>query len=343
MRPIIKVVDEKQRILVTGASGFVGSALIDELLNAGKYEIFGLAGKNKKAGLAGVTPLEFFRTDISEYETLQAFEKLNNIDTLVHAAGLAHQFGPVRRADFWKINVQGTENICRLAKKIGIRHFVLISSVAVYGKQCASEIDETFECRPADVYAETKLQSERRAIEFCESKNIRLTILRLATVIGEGDRGNTSRLITLIDKKRFLWVGKGANKKSLIYKADVAKAILKSVEVPPKVETEIYNLTAEAVSMSEIVGAISTELGKKIPRAKIPESLVRGIFRLNRTKISVENLKKIEKTFEKWLSNDIFSGEKFNETFNFKPETPVSEALARQVNYYLNQKTKSLD
>jgi hypothetical protein len=49
-------------------------------------------------------------------------------------------------------------------------------------------------------------------------------------------------------------------------------------------------------------------------------------------------LGKYEKTFEKWLSNDIFSGAKFNEKFNFTPETLVTEALARQVNYYLKEK-----
>ncbi|HVE55951.1 MAG TPA: NAD-dependent epimerase/dehydratase family protein, partial [Pyrinomonadaceae bacterium] len=169
---------------------------------------------------------------------------------------------------------------------------------------------------------------------------IRLTILRLATVIGEGDRGNTARLITMIDKGRFFWVGKGGNKKSLIYKKDVAEGILKAIKSKENTGTEIYNLTGEAVSMREIVETIARGLNKKIPRIKVPEKFVRGLFSVNKTGLSFEYLKKFEKTFEKWLSDDIFSGRRFYEKFNFKPETTVYEALTKQVDYYLSQKNR---
>jgi nucleoside-diphosphate-sugar epimerase len=128
------------------------------------------------------------------------------------------------------------------------------------------------------------------------------------------------------------------NKKSLIYKGDAAQGIMKAVERTEKSGAEIYNLTAEAVSMREIVETLAGALGKKTPRIKIPENLARAPFLVNKTGIAWEGLKKIEKTLEKWLSDDIFSGKKFNEEFNFRAATPISEALARQVEFYLEQK-----
>ena len=328
---------DKRKILITGANGFVGGALLSELQNSGQFEVFGIVGRKNPA--FKLSPAQkIFQADISEYETFRETENLKNIDILIHCAGLAHQFGRIEREDFRKVNVRGTENVCRLAQKIGVRHFVSISSVAVYGDYGNQLIDETFECRPLGFYAESKLESERLAIEFCEKNNLRLTILRPSTVIGEGDRGNTARLITTIDKNLFFWIGKGINQKSLIYKTDLAKAILKMLESPEESGTEIYNLTAEAVSMSEIVGTISETLQRRPRRLKIPENLLRAFFLVNKTKLSFERLKKLEKTFEKWLSDDIFDGRKFREKFEFCPETKISEALERQVKYYLRQK-----
>jgi nucleoside-diphosphate-sugar epimerase len=330
---------EKTKILVTGASGFVGSSVVKELQNIEQYNVYGLVSNRKGIEINIQTGLKkVFQSDISDSQTLRETEELKKTNILVHTAGLAHQFGRVKKEDFWRVNVRGTENICRLAEKLGVEHFVLISSVAVYGVYGNSKIDETYICQPSGIYAESKLESENRAIEFCEQKNIRLTILRPATVIGEGDLGNTTRLITLIDRGRFLWVGKGENKKSLIYKKDVAKGILKVIESKESAKAEIYNLTNESVSMKEIVQTISERLDRKMPRLAIPEKFFRGFFRLNKTKLSLEYLKKFEKTFEKWLSDDIFSGERFYEKFNFKPETTVYEALSKQVDYYLSHK-----
>ena len=330
---------EKRNILITGINGFVGGAVLDELRKAGRFEISGLVGRQQSVdSLSCELRVKSFQADISDEKTVGLAHKFGKTDILIHTAGLAHQFGRVEKVKFRNVNAQGTENICRLAKEIGVEHFILISSVAVYGASDDKEIDESVVCNPKGDYAESKFESESRAIEFCEQNKIRLTIIRLATVIGEGDRGNTARLITSIDRGRFVWIGNGDNKKSLIYKRDVAKGILKIVESQGNSGVEIYNLTGESISMREIVGEISRSLQKKAPSFVLPERWIRGIFWINKTGFKSEFLGKYEKTFEKWLSNDIFSGAKFNEKFNFTPETPVTEGLARQANYYLKEK-----
>lgn len=332
---------KKVRILVTGANGFVGSSIVCRLQMVEDYEIFGLVGKKTKIKSRETENfVKTFRADISDYKTLQKLEELKEIDVLIHAAGLAHQFGKTRKEDFWQINVLGTENICRLAEKLKVRQFILISSVSVYGNQGEKKIDETFICKPTGFYAESKFESEKLSAEVCEKNKIGLTILRLGTVIGEGDVGNVARLITQVCNGKFLWVGNGNNKKSLIYKDDVADGVLKLIKAKKNVKTEIFNLTSEAVTMKEIVNAISQNVSKRPLPIKISENLVKGVFRINKKTLSLKILEKIEKTFEKWFSSDIFSGTRIFEDYGFKPRTSFSEAIAKQVKFYLDKEIK---
>ncbi|HEY8560605.1 MAG TPA: NAD-dependent epimerase/dehydratase family protein [Pyrinomonadaceae bacterium] len=331
--------EAKRRILITGASGFVGKSLVCELSMNPLFQIHGVIGNGRLADAERRSFREVFRADIADYSTLGALEKLREVETLVHCAGLAHQFGPINAGEFRRVNVGGTENVLHLAEEIRVRHFILLSSVAVYGKHGKRNVAERDVCRPEGSYAESKLEAENLALEFCKRNNIELTVLRLATVIGEGDRGNTMRLISIIDRNRFLWVGNGLNKKSLLYKTDAAKGIRKVIETRQASRAGIYNLTGEAVAMAEIVETVAAALRRKTPSVRIPEGLVRFIFRLNGRSFSLGRLKNLEKTFEKWLSEDIYSGEKFNEKFGFKPETEVREALKRQVKYYLDSKS----
>jgi GlcNAc-P-P-Und epimerase len=330
---------DKQRILVTGSSGFVGSSIVREVQTVENFEVIRLNRKESKTKYILEENCENqFLVDISDYQTLHKLEELEKVGVLIHTAGLAHQFGKTSKEDFWKINVQGTENVCKLAEKLGVKHFILISSVSVYGNYGNVEIDETFNCNPSGFYAESKVEAEKRAIDICKKKEMGLTILRLGTVIGEGDRGNVARLITNIDKRRFFWIGNGSNKKSLIYKGDVARGVLKLVEAKVELKTEIYNLTSEAITMKEVVEAIQKSLGRRVSRIGIPKKFIEGIFQINKKMNSLKKLGKIEKTLEKWFSDDVFSGKKFSDTYSFQTQTSITEAIDKQVKYYLEQK-----
>ena len=95
--------DTKNKILVTGAEGFVGTALIGELLVAGKSKIYGLRKPSSELETRHKPDVKMLAGDISEYESLKDLEKLEDIKTVVHTAGLAHQFGGTLREDFWRV------------------------------------------------------------------------------------------------------------------------------------------------------------------------------------------------------------------------------------------------
>jgi len=215
MQPI----DESHSIvLVTGASGFVGQTIVETYRSAGI--------RVKATGKRLHSPwsdADYHPADIVDDK---AFAHLcRQVDCVVHSAGLAHKFDGMHSPSdmFEQINVNGTVNVVFHAIRAGVRHFILISSVSVYGTHPFPCHEDTL-CRPEGVYAQSKFTAEQKAIDMAESAGMPLTILRLATVYGEGDPGNVGRLLRAIDRNQFIWIGDGRNRKSLIHREDVARA-----------------------------------------------------------------------------------------------------------------------
>jgi len=328
---------KNMKIIVTGATGFIGKEIVSEL--SGKnFKIYQIGNSNVKKQSPDA---KFYKIDITKFENVCELKKLNEVDVVIHSAGLAHQFGNIKKERFFKTNVEGTRNILELAVNLKVKHFVLISSTAVYGIKkktgtIVKSIDESAACRPETFYAESKLEAERQALEICERNNINLTIFRLAPVIGEGNAGNVERLIKAIDKRQFVWIGKGQNYKSLIYKADVAKACGK-ILLKKKNGVEIFNLAAEPVLMRDFVAEAARNLDKKIFRFSIPPMLLEKFFQLNEKTLKIKKIRKISETIEKWLSDDVYSAGSFEREYDFKPETSISEALEKQILWYRKQ------
>ena len=324
------------RILVTGATGFIGKEIISKLV-LNNCQVIGLAGKSvdNQREKFDKTKIQLKRVDITNPVEVQKLLRLENIDAVIHCAGLAHQFGKVEEGIFEKVNVEGTKNITNLAVNLNIGRFILISSTAVYGSD-KNEIVETNKCRPETDYAKSKLKSEKVCREICENKEIPLTILRLAPVLGEKGIGNVPRLIEAINKRRFVWLGDGSNKKSLIYVGDVAGACLKILN-SKKNKTEIFNLASEPIEMQKLVTIISKTLEKNVPKISIPEFIPEIIFKLNSKTFKFGLIEKLSKTVEKWLSDDIYSAVKIKIEYGFQPETSVEDAVIKQCRWYLEK------
>ena len=341
-------------MLITGAKGFIGGEIVLEVLK-NKHEVFGvLNSKSEGEKDFADTDLEmtFYSADITDSRRTLELAKIGKIDAIIHSAGLAHQFGDTKKEEFDRVNVEGTRNIANLASILRVKHFILISSTAVYGIEPADdlekhrdlkdqiEFDENTQTRPQTLYARSKLEAEKVCREICEENNLPLTIFRLSPVIGEANVGNVARLINAIDRRRFVWIGRGENLKSLIYKKDVARACVTLIENKSG-DTEIFNLSAEPVRMRNFVGDIARCLNKNIYKFYIPKSYVRKIFWINSHFVRNKKLHKIEVTIEKWLSDDVYSAKKIAESYGFEPKTSISEAIERQIEWYKNQKSRT--
>jgi nucleoside-diphosphate-sugar epimerase len=326
------------RVLVTGATGFIGNEIVSRLNDeyTGHYQVTGLARNiaNKQSNV------EMFQCDITDPKDVAACaEFIGHFDAVIHCAGLAHQFGKTPAAEFERVNVFGTENIADLAVRVRAKHFILISSTAVYGIQ-SGFIDEDSECHPLTPYANSKLEAELVCRDLCERGKVALTIFRLAPVLGAKGVGNIPRLIRAVDTNRFLWVGNGSNKKALIYVGDVAKACA-AVLKQKKGSTEIFNLAAAPISMRELIDTISTTLGKRVWRVRVPASVPKFLLDLNSKTIGLRPLEKVSATLEKWLCDDLFLAEKIKTEYSFEPDVSLKTAIRMQCRWYMENQCRA--
>jgi len=315
-------------ILITGANGFLGSETARQAV---------AAGMDVRAVDLGKSPIvpgtRYFRADIREPGSLS--QALRGVECVVHAAGLAHVFNRRRskEEDFFIVNERGTKYVAQTAALVNVKHFVLISSVSVYGPTERGSRDESTPLRPEGIYAESKLQAEQRAREIAESSGMSLTILRLTTLYGPGDPGNVARLLASIDRRRFVWVGKGSNLKSLLYVGDAARAILAVANAAPA-GIRAFNVCAPPCSIREVVDQMALALGKKGPALGIPASLaLRGAWLIDRLSGRSKG-SSTEAAILKFLSDDVIDGRLFNRTFAFQTVVSLREGLRREVAWY---------
>ena len=315
------------RLLVTGASGFLGSAIAEQCRMDG-MEVIATGRRELKIGVPG-----YFTADVTDPKSMSG--ALTNVDCVIHAAGLAHQFRDGKKSSpFLKINVNGTENVALAATRAGVSHFVLISSVSVYGPHGKQACDEETICNSPEPYGQSKYQAEQRAREIIEKAGGQLTILRLATVYGEGDPGNVGRLMRMIDRGRFVWVGDGSNRKSLIHKNDAARACTHVVRQPsPGINT--YNVTASISTMRAIVEELASALGRELPRWRIPPGVAKTMaISFDRIARRGKRSGKFARTVERWLDDDVYDASRFNREFGFAAKVLLSDGLRREVKWY---------
>lgn len=319
---------EACRVLVTGATGFLGAAICRQLLTEGISV--------RAAGHTRCTPinnLNFVPIDVLKPETIRT--AMCGVTHVIHAAGLAHVFHATQDAAFDAVNVGGTANVVNAAADAGVRYFILASSVAVYGGS-AKQADECTPCRPETAYALSKRQSEQRAVEIAQRAGMSLAILRFATLYGEGDRGNVARLMRSIDRGRFIWIGDGANRKSLLHQQDAARAC--SVVLRASNEgINTYNVAAAAYRMRDIVNGIAFALGRRVSRLYVPAPLALNISKtLAAMMRGYRRARALDVMVQKWLADDIYVADKFAHVFDFRPIVDLEIGLRRQVMWYRN-------
>ena len=317
------------KILVTGASGFVGARTCSHLEEIG-HEVIraGHKGSRDQAGL--------FLIDVSAPRSFREINAIDNIEVLVNCAGIAHRFGKVADGEFERVNKEGVKNLIEFAAARKIGRFVQLSSVMVYGRPLSNEpIEEDHPLEPEDDYSLSKLNGEIAAREACETAGIKLTILRPAPVIGEGSRGNVARLIRAIKSGRFAWAGEGKNTRSFVYVEDVARAVAAALDLEDRYA--VFNVVGGELSVKDLVAIIAKRLQRKPLPVRIPESAARLALYLAKPFTFVGSIAQSRRALDSWLADAVYSGSAFRER-GFHPATSVEEGLIREVDYYLKHK-----
>ena len=252
------------KIALIGASGFVGTRLIDLLHNEqDKYEL-----KN-----IDLQPSHFFNDitvigDVREQEQMD--QLLVGFDQVVLLAA-QHRDDVTPTSLYYDTNVGGMEKTLKAMEKNGIKRLVFFSSVAVFGLNKPNPAEDFEPKEPFNHYGKSKLQAEQVAQNWFETHNDwNINIIRPTVIFGERNRGNVYNLLKQIAGGKFLMVGKGDNCKSMAYVGNIVAFVKYMIDEV----TEGYNvfnyIDKPDMTMNELVPLVSKVLNKHIPSVHFP-------------------------------------------------------------------------
>ncbi|MEA1937829.1 MAG: NAD-dependent epimerase/dehydratase family protein [Pseudomonadota bacterium] len=258
------------KILVTGATGFVGHALLPALLSKGHEVVAAVRGK--EADLPeGVKSIRV--GDIDGDTNWRA--ALWGCEAVVHLAARVHVMKETA-ADpagaFDVVNVDGARHLAEEAALAGISRFVFMSSVKVMAESSPSDrmLTESDLCRPTTDYGRSKLRGERAVLRVGEKTTMGVTVLRSPLVYGFGVGGNFAKLIKLCKSGMPLPLGGVQNKRSLIYVGNLADAVVRTLERDETSGRTFLVSDGPPVSTPELVQAICSVLKIKARLVNIP-------------------------------------------------------------------------
>jgi UDP-glucose 4-epimerase len=212
------------RILVTGASGFVGRALVAELANSGHSV---RAAMRQPADVFPRSVEVVAVADLTRPVEWRAL--LKGVETVIHLAGIAHAGPGIAEEAYDRVNRLATAELASAARSIGIRHLVFMSSIrAQSGPSSDKILRETDPPHPTDAYGRSKLAAE----DAVRAANVPFTILRPVLIYGSGVKGNLERLIHLAQKPWPLPFGLCRNRRSLLARQNLIAAIHHTLQSP---------------------------------------------------------------------------------------------------------------
>lgn len=261
---------KQKRLLVTGAAGFIGGALLRRLAGAG-CEVTGTVLHSHEADTLRA---EGYRAEVLDLASEEPFEpSLADVDIVFHIAAM-FQETEHGEAMYQKVNADGALKLCEAAAAAGVERFVHCSTVGVHGHVKEVPCKETSPFNPMDHYHRTKLAGELAILDFARTLpegGMVVTVNRPAMVYGPGDL-RMLKFFQAILRRQFYMIGSGKVLAHLGYIDDQTDSFLLSAAAArEKVHLEVFNIASgEPMTLNELAGMVA-ELGRvRIPRLHIP-------------------------------------------------------------------------
>lgn len=322
------------RITLIGASGFVGTRLID-LLKA-DHQL-----KN-----IDIQSSHFFQ----EYTVTGDVRDFNSINSLMTETDLVVLLAAQHRDDvtptslYYDTNVEGMKNVLKAMECNGIKRMVFFSSVAIYGLN-KDNPDENTPADPFNHYGKSKWQAEQVLQEWYKTHNDwNIDIIRPTVIFGERNRGNVYNLLHQLSTGRFFKIGNGRNVKSMAYVGNVVAFVKYMIENV----TEGYNIfnyiDKPDFNMNQLTELVCSKLGKKIPAISFPYwiGMAGGYFFdfisfISRKKLEISSVR-----VKKYCSTTQYDSTKARNTGFVAPYT-LSEGLTRTLEFeFIHPKTDDI-
>jgi nucleoside-diphosphate-sugar epimerase len=254
------------KLAITGATGFIGRPLVEAILKRGdEVRVLSRRSSDTTSKFQGA---KWCQGDLC-HPINPAF--LDGVDTLYHLA--AELSNP---AQMEAVNVRGTANLLTAAKRAGVRRWIQLSSVGVYGPPRSLIVKEGTTPKPANEYERTKLASDRLVDEACRRSNMEHVILRPSNIIGVGMKnGSFFALVKAVSRGRYFFIGPRGAIVTYVHVEDVVRALVECQNPPMR---GVYNLSSDC-TWEVLIERIASLVGVRSPRLRIPALPLRLVIR----------------------------------------------------------------
>lgn len=317
------------KALITGATGFIGSHLVEKLLKKG-YEITCLTRKVTSTGWLEGLDIKFIEGNCSNKNSLDNY--VNGYDYIFHLSGLKKTNS---RDDFYSVNTRGTENIINaiVKKNPNIKRFVYLSSLAAFGPKVNDSMPtEEQEPHPVSDYGNSKLNGENAILKY--SDIIPISILRPSVVYGPRDR-EIFLLFKLIKRGFLPFWGDGYT--SLMYVDDLIDAIILTVENEISIGKTYFISDGVIYSNEDIIKEIASVLHVRPLKIKLPRRILPtiGFFGERISKImGKDTMINRDKIKELMYSDWVCDITKAKNDLCFQPKVGIKEGIKWTADWY---------
>ena len=327
--------------LITGATGLLGSHIVEQLRKRGQ-PVRVLVRPTSDRSWLETQGVEFVEGDITDPASLE--RACRGCDVVYHAAAKVGDWGPW--AEFQRITIDGTRNVCEAAIAAGVRRLLHISSVSVFGYYTKPQtIDETYpigyRLYKWAYYSRSKIEAERIVWNYHQTGKIEVTVIRPAWIYGERDRATIGRLVAMIQKGKAKILGRGDNRLNVIYAGNIAEAAITAADLP-ETNGEIYNCSNDGViTQQEYFDLLAKALGAPPVKRRVPYRVayfagfvLECLGHLFRTKSPP-----FVTRYAVWLMGrrSYFSADKARRELNWQVTTTYDAGVPRTIRWYLQQ------
>lgn len=271
-------------ILLTGATGFIGQAVLQRLQQDNSKTVIAAVRANNHQNL----PAEVLHRSIPSLEKLHTeniAELFKDVSVVIHCAARAHVMQETEENPidiYRRINVEGTLNLAQQAAKAGVRRFVFISSIKVNGEWTTKNqpFQENSLPNPQDAYGISKLEAEKALLDLAAQTTMDVVIIRPPLVYGPGVKGNFATMVRWVRRGVPLPFGAIENQRSLIALDNLVDFIVlcANIEATPKASNQIFLISdGEDVSTSDLLRKIAMAYNVPVRLLPIPEKFMRTI------------------------------------------------------------------
>jgi nucleoside-diphosphate-sugar epimerase len=264
------------RALVTGATGFLGSHVVEQLLDQG-HEVRALARRTSDTRHLETTGAEIAFGDVEDIDSLRP--AVAGMDVVVHAAARVMP-GWGDWPDYENCIIKGTGNLLRASADAGVRRFLQFSSITVYGKSCTGGIPvvESAPCevdfKPENYYDCAKIEADRLAFQDRDGGGLEVSAIRPGWVYGPRDKMLSDRLYRQLHMPIVAWPGQANPRIPLVYATDVADCAIRAA-TGDRAAGQIYNVAPSGeIRLRDFAGAMARAFGRPEPKLFVPFRVV---------------------------------------------------------------------